>query len=190
MPQQSNPTKRQASAERTRERMIDAGLRLAEQISLAELSVNLIVAEAGVSKGSFFHHFGDRTGYLITLHRRFHEQLVFATLAATEALEPGRERLRAGARAYLDVCLRGPGGRALVLEARAEPEIVDEVVARSRSNAKLLVADFRAIGRQHPLQSARLWLGLVAEAALVELEAGRRNPAVRAALAAFIAAGA
>ncbi|HEY2770967.1 MAG TPA: TetR/AcrR family transcriptional regulator [Solirubrobacteraceae bacterium] len=186
MPAQSTVTKRQASAERTRERMIDAGLLLAEQTSLAELSVNLIVAEAGVAKGSFFHHFGDRTGYLIALHRRFHEELLLATRLATENVQPGRERLRVGAIAYLDVCLRGPGGRALVLEARAEPVIVDEVVARTLSNAKLLVADFRALGRKYPLPSARLWLGLVAEAALVELEAGRRNPAVRSALVAFI----
>src|SRR5690242_18552762 len=126
MPLQPTLTKRQASAERTRERMIDAGLDLAEQTSLAELSVNLIVAEAGVAKGSFFHHFGDRTGYLIALHRRFHEQLLLETQLATENLQPGRERLRVGAGAYLDVCLRDPGGRALVLEARAEPEIVDE----------------------------------------------------------------
>ena len=45
-------TRRQASAIRTREILIETGLRLAERTSLAGLSINLLV-EAGVAKGTF-----------------------------------------------------------------------------------------------------------------------------------------
>ena len=51
---------RKEAMAKTRESLIDAGLRLAERTGLAGLSVNLIVGEAGVAKGTFFHHFGDR----------------------------------------------------------------------------------------------------------------------------------
>ena len=180
------PTKRQEALARTREKLIEAGLRLAETTGLTGLSINLLVAEAGVSKGTFFHHFGDRTTYLVALHRRFHEQLLAEFLAATADLEPGEARLLTAARTYLDACLRDRGVRALLLEARAIPEILDEVRERNRSNAALIALDFRAMGWRHPDQSARLWVGLVAEAALLELAAARRTPAVRAALEQFV----
>jgi TetR/AcrR family transcriptional regulator, transcriptional repressor for nem operon len=182
-------TKRQAAAARTRESLIDAGLRLAERTSLAGLSINLLVAEAGVSKGTFFHHFGDRASYLLALHREFHERLLSEIVDATRDLAPGRERLLASARTYLDACLRDRGVRALLLEARAEPVIAGEVQQRNRSNAMLLEDDFRSIGFSHPLDSARLWVALVAEAALVELAAGERTDAIRAALEQYLPTG-
>jgi AcrR family transcriptional regulator len=180
------PGKRQASAARTREVLLEAGLRLAERTSLAGMSINLLVAEAGVSKGSFFHHFGDRTGYLVALHRRFHDQLLAEIREATNDLDPGRERLELAAGTYLDVCLRDRGVRALLLEARSERPIADEVRARNAANAALVEEDFIAIGWDNPLVSARLWIALVAEAALVELDAGGRNGAVRNSLRQFL----
>jgi AcrR family transcriptional regulator len=180
-------TTRKESAERTRQALIDAGYRLTERTSLAGLSINLLVEEAGVSKGSFFHHFGDRATYLTAIHRDFHERLLAESLDATEGMPPGRERLLKASNTYLDGCLRLRGVRSLLLEARAEPQVVAEVAARNDANAKLCEPDFKAMGWAHPLQSARLWLGLTAEAALVELDAGRRSRALRAALAQFVA---
>jgi AcrR family transcriptional regulator len=180
------PGKRQAAAARTRERLIEAGLRLAERTSLGAMSINMLVAEAGVSKGSFFHHFGDRTNYLLALHRGFHDQLLAEIRDATNDLDPGRERLEIASGTYLDVCLRDRGVRALLLEARSEPPIADEVRARNAANAALVEEDFRAIGWDNPLVSARLWVALVAEAALIEHDAGGRNGAVRNSLLQFL----
>lgn len=67
---------RQQRAAATRERMVDAGLALAEHTGLADMSINLIVDAAGVAKGTIFHHFGDRAGFLVTLHRRVPRQAV------------------------------------------------------------------------------------------------------------------
>lgn len=110
---------------RTREALIDAGLRLAERTGLTGLSVNLVVADAGVAKGTFFHHFGDRASYLLALHREFRERLATGIQAATEGLAPGRTRLIVAATAYLDGWLRDRGVRALLLEARAEPAVTE-----------------------------------------------------------------
>ena len=180
-------TTRKAAAEQTRQALIDAGLRLTEETGLAGLSINRLVAEAGVSKGTFFHHFGDRATYLTAVHRDFHERVMGEVRQAIDGLPPGAARLQAASNAYLDVCLRDRGVRSLLLEARAEPAVAQEVTARNAANAELCKPDFRAMGWPHPLQSARLWVGLTAEAALVELAGGRRDRATRAALAHFIA---
>src|SRR6201997_1336478 len=139
---------RKEAMARTRESLIDAGLRLAERTGLAGLSVNLIVGEAGVAKGTFFHHFGDRASYLLALHREFHERLATQLQPAIAGVPPGRRRLIIGANTYLDGCLRARGGRALLLEARAEPAVTDEIKHRNKAAAELFQPDFAAL--KHP----------------------------------------
>lgn len=174
--------RRQEAMAKTREALIDAGLRLAERTGLTGLSVNLIVEHAGVAKGTFFHHFGDRASYLLALHREFHERLATQMQVATVDMPPGRQRLIIGANAYLDGCLRDRGVRALLLEARAEPAITDEIRHRNHANAELCRPDFAALGRAHPYESAQLWVGTVAEAALIEHQAATALPAIRQSL--------
>jgi AcrR family transcriptional regulator len=179
-------TTRTEAAARTREHLVDTGLRLAEHTGLAGLSVNLLVERAGVSKGTFFHHFGDRAGYLMALHVGFHDRLTAEILTAIDGLPPGRRRLLAGAHAYLDGCLRDHGVRALLLDARAEAPIAMAVRERNAQAAELCAADFEAMGRPHPLESAQLWAGMIAEAALIELDAGGHQENTRTALGNFL----
>lgn len=181
---------RTVGAANTRQSLLDAGLRLAEQTGLATLSVNLIVAEAGVSKGAFFHHFPDRSSYLLALHRGFYDGLLQRIEDAIEGLPPGRARLLAGAQACLDACLESRGVRPLLLEARAEPLVAAETRSCNSAVAGLCASDFVELGWQNPRESAQLWVGAVLEAALVELESARRRPPVRAALGQFLGAGA
>jgi TetR/AcrR family transcriptional regulator, transcriptional repressor for nem operon len=180
-------TRRQASAIRTREILIETGLRLAERTSLAGLSINLLVEEAGVAKGTFFHHFGDRTAYLLALHREFHSRIFAEIFRVIDGMEPGAGRVLAASRTYLDACLRDRGVRALLLEARAERKIADEIRSRNKATAEYFKADFQAMNLPHPYESALLWIGLVVEAALTELDAGGRQPALRAAITGFLA---
>jgi TetR/AcrR family transcriptional regulator, transcriptional repressor for nem operon len=177
---------RKEAMARTRESLIDAGLRLAERTGLAGLSVNLIVAEAGVAKGTFFHHFGDRASYLLALHREFHERLATQIQAAIDGMPPGRRRLIAVANTYLDGCLRDRGVRALLLEARAEPAVTDEIARRNHAGAELCRPDFAALKRPHPYESAQLWVGMLAEAALIEYQAAAALPGIREALERFL----
>jgi TetR/AcrR family transcriptional regulator, transcriptional repressor for nem operon len=179
-------TRRQASAIRTREILIDTGLRLADRTSLADLSINLLVEEAGVAKGTFFHHFGDRSAYLLALHREFHSRIFAEIFRVIDGMEPGAGRVLAASRTYLDACLRDRGVRALLLEARAEKKIADEIRARNKATAEYFKADFQAMNAPHPYESGLLWIGLIVEAALTELDAGGRQPALRAAIAGFL----
>lgn len=166
--------------------MISAGMRLAETTGLAGLSVNLVVGAAGVAKGSFFYHFGDRTGYLLALHRALHDSLTAQVLLAIAGAEPGAGRLWTSATAYLDAGLRNRGVRALLFEARVLPAIADEARALNEAFAQLCEPDFRAMNRPFPLEAARLWVGLVAEAALIELDGGGAQPALRSALHGYL----
>ncbi|BAX97823.1 TetR family transcriptional regulator [Mycobacteroides stephanolepidis] len=177
---------RKAAAARTRATLIDTGLILAERTGLAGLSVNVLVAEAGVSKGTFFHHFGDRSTYLLCLHREFHDRIAEQIQDAVATMSPGRRRLMAAANTYLDGCLQHRGVRALLLEARAEPAVNSEIARRNADTAELCRPDFAAIGRQHPLQGAQLWVAMTAEAALLELQSRNRLPGARAALEEFL----
>jgi TetR/AcrR family transcriptional repressor of nem operon len=177
---------RQETAARTRQALIDAGLRLAERTGLAGMSINLLVEEAGVSKGTFFHHFQDRAGFLLAVHTGFHDNLLAAIQRQVGPVPPGRDRLLAHAKAYLDGCLRHRGVRALLLEARAEPVIAEAVLDRNEALTDLIGVDFKAMGWPHPADSARLWIALVVEAALIELRLGRRSPSARAALQHYI----
>lgn len=176
---------RTMAAEQTRSKLIETGLVLAEHLGLEGLSVNAVVAAAGVSKGTFFHHFSDRTTYLVALHRRFHNALNAEIAAIIEPMTPGRERLSAAATTYLDGCLRDRGVKALLLEARGHRPIADEVMRRNAANVDIVAADLEVMGRPYPRQSARLWIAATAECALMELELGRADPEARAALEAF-----
>jgi AcrR family transcriptional regulator len=172
--------------ERTRTGLLDAGLELADDTGLAAASVNRIVAAAGSSKGAFFHHFPTRGDYLIALHRRVHERLLEQILAAAGDLPPGRERLLAGANAYLDAFLRERGVRGFLLDARSEPLVLAEVARRNDQMAQTIEPDLRVLGWPEPTASARLWIAAVAEAGVMEFERGGAHAPTRAALAALL----
>jgi len=178
--------KRVAAAQQTRANLIETGLALAEEFGLEGLSVNAVVAGAGVSKGTFFHHFPDRVSYLVALHRRFHDVLFAEMMAIIGDMPPGKKRLAAAADAYLDGCLRDRGVKALLLEARGHLPIAEEVTRRNRMSVDVVAADFEALGAEHPRQSARLWIAATAECALMELELGHRDSAARGALNALV----
>lgn len=159
--------------------LLKAGSEIAEDYGLAQMTVDAIVGQAGFGKGTFYVHFPDRIFFLVALHAQFHERLLRAVLDATAELSPGAERLRRGTVAYLDACLHERAVKALLLEARGTASIASEVQRRNAQFARLAQADFTALGWSHAETSARLFVALVAEAALMELEADHANDAVR-----------
>jgi hypothetical protein len=76
--------------------------------------------------------------------------------------------------------------RALLLEARAEPAVTDEITHRNQASAALCQSDFAVLKSPHPYESAQLWVGMVAEAALIEHQAATALPALREAVGQFL----
>ncbi|MCX4751098.1 TetR/AcrR family transcriptional regulator [Kitasatospora sp. NBC_01287] len=179
-------TSRAVAAERTREALLAAGLRIAGEHGLAAMSVNRVVGAAGVAKGTFYVHFPDRGAFLNALHERFHEEVAAAVGAAMAPLAPGRERLRGGMATYLDLCLRNNGVKAMLLEARSDPGVSDQVTARTSVFAVRAEADLRAMGWPDAASAARLVVAMSAELSVVETTRGAVDADGRATLWSFL----
>jgi AcrR family transcriptional regulator len=173
----------------TRERLLDAGLRLAHAGALSALRVDEVVHAAGVGKGTFYVHFATREEFLVALHRRFHDQLAARIEQAIAGLAPGMQRLLRGTMAYLDGCCEQRAIKAMLLGARAEPAIQQAVSSQNARFAVLAAEEFAAAGWPASQHAARLWVGLSAEAAVAEAEAGRKLAPLRQALAHFLNRG-
>jgi TetR/AcrR family transcriptional regulator, transcriptional repressor for nem operon len=178
--------KRVRDPEGKRISLLEAGLQLAEQYGLANMSVNDVAAEAGVGKGSFYVHFIDRAAFLLELHRGFHENLVAEVREATAGTSPGVNRLVAGATAYLDVCLRERTVRALLLDMRSEPQVAEEIAGRTAQITRMFEQDLRAAAWPEPGPSARLFMSMCTETAVTEVGRGRRDNTLRRALFRFV----
>lgn len=170
----------------TKTALLAAGLRLAETTSLSKLSVNRIVKEAGLAKGTFYVHFADRNEYLVALHGRFHTHLNTAIEAAIAGMPEGRENLQQGIEAYLDGCLQRRELKALLMEARIDPAVATAVRQRNESYYANVADDLNAMGWPQPMLAARLFVTMVAEAALIECEQGQMDTAVRQILWQFL----
>jgi TetR/AcrR family transcriptional repressor of nem operon len=175
-------------AHRTSELLLDAGLVVAEQHGLAGLSVNRVVAQAGVAKGTFYVHFSDRAAFVDALHERFHARVQAAVADATDGVAPGAERVMRGAEAYLDVCLADRATKALALEARSDPSLLGSMAARHDRFVAAAVPSLKAMGWADAGAAAQLLAAMTAEIAVRELEAGRRLPAARRALRRYLGA--
>jgi TetR/AcrR family transcriptional regulator, transcriptional repressor for nem operon len=178
--------KRVRDPEGKRLALLDAGLHLADQQGMANMSVNDVAAAAGVGKGSFYVHFVDRAAFLLELHRGFHDALTEDVDAATDRVKPGADRLVATTTAFLDTALRERTVRALLLDARAEPQIAGEIATRTARITRLFEQDLRAEGWPDPAPAARLYHAMCTEAALTELARGRRDNALRRSLVRYV----
>lgn len=181
------PGSRADAAHPTRHELLDAAILVAERDSLDALSINEVTRQAGLAKGTFYVHFTDRAALLVDLHRRFHDDLYAAIATGTRDRPPGPDRARARITAFLDGCRHQRGVRAMLLQARSEPAIAEEVVRRNDATARLLAEDLRG-SAEFPLETARLVVAATAEVALHELQAGRALPRLRAALDALVPA--
>ena len=163
-------------AEPGRRALLHAGRTLLASEDLSRLSVSAIVTAADMAKGSFYQHWRSRADYVLALHRAFHDRLMESVIATIADLGPGRDRLAAGVGAYLDGCLAEPATKALLVQARTEAGLGDEVAARNRQAADVITADLAAMGWHDPDPIAALLIASIAETALLELtEGGRRD---------------
>jgi TetR/AcrR family transcriptional regulator, transcriptional repressor for nem operon len=175
-----------SGALQTREALLDAGAALAEEHGLAGVSVNMVVARAGVAKGTFYVHFKDRAAFVDAMHARFHDRVQAAVDHAVAGLTPGARRLSRASEAYLDVSLANRGVKALSLEARSDPAVQDSMAARRERLTTAGVADLKAMGWDDAEAAAQLLAAMTREISVLEFDAGRRLPASRRALKRFL----
>ncbi len=133
-----------ARDEPTRDRLIDAAVRLLSRPGGGQISIEAIAAEAGLTKGAFYHHFDDRAELLRAVARR-----VSPVDEMRGKIEPSvelsaRDGLIAIARAYYDAMrTRADLVRNLAANSSRDPElarvVMSEIVGQG---APLMIAWF------------------------------------------------
>ena len=133
----SGLTLRERRAQETREMIFDAAARLFASRGYGQTSVDALIAEAGLSKGAFYHHFESKEALLAALledrQRRCAEQMAEA-VAPASSLHEAIERLVQASldsseddldrvRLYFEFCLlamRDTSARDVVSKSLAE----------------------------------------------------------------------
>jgi len=170
----------------TRERLLKAGEKVAERDGLSGLSVASVAKRAEVAKGTFYVHFPDRETFVDALHQRFYDEVSTQVRTAVTGLPPGRDLLLAAIDAYLNACLAHRAIKALVFETRAQNNLTTTMQEREALFAKLAEPSMRALGLTPARTAARLIVALTSEAALIEMEAGRKVPGARRTIGALL----
>lgn len=163
----------------TRIALLDAGLRIAARDGLSQMTIDAIVDEAEVAKGTYYVHFKNRNAYLVALYERWHRLLMEEIFAAIRGKEPGMTRLRAAGSAYLDACLKAQSIQALLVAGRSEIATAEVAARGSQEAATLIAEDFAVLGYTHPMVAAQLFVSTTIAAALNELDRGGADPTIR-----------
>ncbi|MBF6357716.1 TetR/AcrR family transcriptional regulator [Nocardia higoensis] len=169
-------------AEPGRRALLNAGRTLLAGSDLTKLSVSAVTAAAEMAKGSFYQHWRSREDYIRALHEAFHDELFDKVEQQLAGRPPGAERLATGLAAYLDGCLAEPATKALLVQARTEAGLGEQVGRRNEQAAQVLTADLAAVGWHHPEPLAVLLVAAIAETALIELADGRPRDDLRDAI--------
>lgn len=162
---------RKANAESTQVALRAAGRQLFGQLGYEATSLGAICAQAGVTTGALYHHFGDKKGLFAAVAEELDAGLVrLASRARTQALERGANAW-GGFLAAMDVFLQAglnPEGRRIGLtDAPAVLGTQGWLEIRERQGLGAMVQTVVALQAQGLLQAgdpglrARLILGLL-----------------------------
>ena len=149
---------RRTQAERTaatRAALVAAGRALFAAQGFAEIGIEAVVREAGVTRGALYHHFADKTELFAAVFEAVESDVIGRIGQAVGDAAPADPiaAMRLGAAAWLDACLTPEVARITLLEAPAV----------------LGLARWRAIGDRYGMGLVR---GLVGQA----IAAGRLAP--------------
>jgi AcrR family transcriptional regulator len=119
-----------AADEPTRERLVEAAIRLMSRPGAGLASIEAIAAEAGMTKGAVYHHFADRGELLRAVARRVSPvDEMRAQIAPTVDLPP-REGLVVIARAYYAAMrARADLIRNMAANSARDPELAEVVMS-------------------------------------------------------------
>jgi len=165
------------------------GLLLAAATMLAERVDPLTVTEAelaqavGVSLDEFSREFDGVEAYIAAVQMRFFEGRLSSVIGTAGAMRPGLDRIRAAWGSYLDYSVQHAGLFTWCRRARQRfPALQEEVRRRNHGVLLMVQIEFSSLKCSHPMESARLAVGMVMETVKMETEARARNAAMRAQL--------
>jgi AcrR family transcriptional regulator len=108
---------RARQAEATRELLVSIARERFTERGYAATSIEEIVQQAGVAKGSLYHHFSGKEALFRAVYEVVLTEAVAAVMAAALAEREPWAAVRAGLSAFLDACLEPAFRRIVVLES-------------------------------------------------------------------------
>ncbi len=163
--------------------LLAAATMLAERVDPLSLTEAELAQAVGVSLDEFSREFDGVEAYLAAVQMRFFEGRLNAVIGKAGAMKPGFDRIRAAWASYLDYSVQHAGLFAWCRRARQRfPTLREEVRRRNHGVLLMIQMEFSALKCPHPMESARLAVGMVLETVKLETEARARNDAMRAQL--------
>lgn len=153
--------------------LLTTARRLFGERGYADVSIEEIAREAGVTRGALYHHFKSKEELFAALFEAIEQELVGNALkAATAAADPWAS-LTAGARAFLEAVAQTPTRRIVLLDAPAvlgweKWREIDLKYGLGAMRAALQAAMNAGAMRERPIEPlTHMLLGALTEAAMM-----------------------
>lgn len=109
----------QAASEATAATILATARRLYTEHGYAAVSLEQIAAEAGVTRGAIYHHYGNRLGLFTAVHTDVAASVEEAILHATEGVHDTWHSLELGSRAFLRASVADDARQIMLLDGPA-----------------------------------------------------------------------
>ncbi|NLU81243.1 TetR/AcrR family transcriptional regulator [Rhodococcus sp. HNM0569] len=108
-----------AAAAETARRILDSASDLFAANGFADISVDDVAREAGVTRGAVYHHYRNKQGLFGAVVARLQARIAADVVDAATAVDGPQEQLRAGSHAFLDAITAAPAVRVLLVDGPA-----------------------------------------------------------------------
>jgi AcrR family transcriptional regulator len=108
-----------AEMEETRATLLATARRVFTEHGYADTSMDDLTAQAGLTRGALYHHFGDKKGLLAAVVEQIDAETDQRLQAISETAEDAWEGFRSRCRAYLEMALEPEVQRIVLRDARA-----------------------------------------------------------------------
>jgi AcrR family transcriptional regulator len=146
----------------------EAALHLIAEAGLGALTVNVLAARLGVTKGSFYWHFGGRSDLLAAALERWEQRATEENIKGLNAIPDPRRRLEL----MLDAASQPPRSRSLyaALAEAAEDPVVRQALNRVASaRIAYLESCYRDMGLAPPIARSKALFAYAAYRGLLQL---------------------
>ena len=156
---------------------------LAERIDPLTTTAQEVAQAVGISAEEFTEEFDGIEAYFAAVQLQFFEGRLTSVISRAGAIKPGLDRIREAWSGYLDYSLQHAGLFIWCRRARHRfPALQEEVRRRNHGVLLMIQIEFSTLKCSHPMESARLAVGMVLETVKLETEARARNEAMRSQL--------
>lgn len=108
-----------AEMEETRATLLATARKVFSERGYADTSMDDLTAQAGLTRGALYHHFGDKKGLLLAVVEQLDAEMDARLQAITDTAEDAWEGFRQRCRAYLEMALEPHIQRIVLRDARA-----------------------------------------------------------------------